>query len=221
MEALIALFALGLAGVAGRDADRGARRAHAREPAPCASSSRRGTALEAPGAPRRGRGRPPPRGRRVGRESPPPRASRSGGRAPAAAAPDGRPCAGPRPRGRRRAVGAAEAPRLPRTAGGADFATNLGPKILVGAGGLAVVVFLGFFVRYAWENNWVGPTGRVLERRRLQPRPPRARAADHRARLPPARARAWPPPASPASTSRPSPRTPSTASCREARRPHS
>jgi uncharacterized membrane protein len=43
-----------------------------------------------------------------------------------------------------------------------DFATNLGPKILVAAGGLAVVVFLAFFVRYAWENNWVGPTGRVL-----------------------------------------------------------
>ena len=44
----------------------------------------------------------------------------------------------------------------------ADFATNLGPKILVGAGGLAVVFFLAFFVRYAWENDWVGPTGRVL-----------------------------------------------------------
>ena len=43
-----------------------------------------------------------------------------------------------------------------------DFATNLGPKILVGAGGLAVVVFLAFFVRYAWENDWVGPTGRIL-----------------------------------------------------------
>jgi uncharacterized membrane protein len=50
----------------------------------------------------------------------------------------------------------------PRRAAGADFATSLGPKILVGAGGLAVVVFLGFFVRYAWENDWVGPTGRVL-----------------------------------------------------------
>ena len=49
-----------------------------------------------------------------------------------------------------------------RPAVGEDFATNLGPKILVGAGGLAVVVFLGFFVRYAWENNWIGPTGRVL-----------------------------------------------------------
>ena len=43
-----------------------------------------------------------------------------------------------------------------------DFATNLGPKILVVAGGLAVVIFVGLFVRYAWENNWVGPLGRVL-----------------------------------------------------------
>jgi len=32
----------------------------------------------------------------------------------------------------------------------------------VAAGGLAVVVFLGLFVRYAWENDWVGPSGRVL-----------------------------------------------------------
>ena len=53
-------------------------------------------------------------------------------------------------------------PATTRPAAAADFATGLGPKILVGAGGLAVVVFLGFFVRYAWENNWVGPTGRVL-----------------------------------------------------------
>ncbi len=51
---------------------------------------------------------------------------------------------------------------VPRSAPGADFATQLGPKILVGAGGLAVVVFLGLFVRYAWENDWVGPLGRVL-----------------------------------------------------------
>jgi hypothetical protein len=43
-----------------------------------------------------------------------------------------------------------------------DFVASLGPRILVAAGGLAVVVFLGFFVRYAWENNWVGPAGRVL-----------------------------------------------------------
>jgi hypothetical protein len=43
-----------------------------------------------------------------------------------------------------------------------DFATNLGPKILVASGALAFVVFLGLFVKYAWESNWVGPTGRVL-----------------------------------------------------------
>ena len=56
---------------------------------------------------------------------------------------------------------AALAPKAPPAAR-ADFATTLGPRILVGAGGLAVVVFLGFFVRYAWENDWIGPTGRVL-----------------------------------------------------------
>lgn len=49
-----------------------------------------------------------------------------------------------------------------RAAPRADFATNLGPRILVAAGGLAVVVFLGLFVRYAWENDWVGPLGRVV-----------------------------------------------------------
>jgi hypothetical protein len=43
-----------------------------------------------------------------------------------------------------------------------DLATNLGPKILVAVGALAVVIALGFFVKYAWENEWVGPTGRVL-----------------------------------------------------------
>ncbi len=43
-----------------------------------------------------------------------------------------------------------------------DLATNLGPKILVGVGALAVAVALAFFVKYAWENDWIGPTGRVL-----------------------------------------------------------
>src|SRR5688572_7262698 len=43
-----------------------------------------------------------------------------------------------------------------------DFATNIGPKILVATGALAFMVFLGLFVKYAWDNNWVGPTGRVL-----------------------------------------------------------
>ena len=60
-------------------------------------------------------------------------------------------------------------PRPPRPAAhvpppppAADFATNLGPKILVATGALAFVIFLAFFVKYAWENDWVGPAGRVL-----------------------------------------------------------
>lgn len=43
-----------------------------------------------------------------------------------------------------------------------DFASNLGPKLLAGSAGLAFVVTLGLFVKYAWDNDWVGPTGRVL-----------------------------------------------------------
>ena len=43
-----------------------------------------------------------------------------------------------------------------------DFATNLGPKLLVATGALAFIIFLGLFVKYAWDNDWVGPTGRVL-----------------------------------------------------------
>jgi uncharacterized membrane protein len=52
-------------------------------------------------------------------------------------------------------------PRTPPPAAG-DFATSLGPRLLVGTGALACIVFLGLFVKYAWENNWVGPAGRVL-----------------------------------------------------------
>ncbi len=72
---------------------------------------------------------------------------------PAVAAPAAARRAAPAP-----AAARAAAPRPDRE----DFVASLGPKLLVGAGGLAVVVFLGFFVRYAWENDWVGPTGRVL-----------------------------------------------------------
>ncbi|HEY8150716.1 MAG TPA: hypothetical protein VIK51_17545, partial [Vicinamibacteria bacterium] len=43
-----------------------------------------------------------------------------------------------------------------------NFASNLGPKILAAGAGLAFVVTLGLFVKIAWDNNWVGPTGRVL-----------------------------------------------------------
>ncbi len=55
-------------------------------------------------------------------------------------------------------------PDTPRSAPAAapDFATNLGPRILVAMGALAFVVFLALFVRYAWENEWVGPRGRIL-----------------------------------------------------------
>jgi uncharacterized membrane protein len=42
-----------------------------------------------------------------------------------------------------------------------DFATSLGPRLLIGTGALACVVALALFVKYAWENDWVGPTGRV------------------------------------------------------------
>jgi uncharacterized membrane protein len=43
-----------------------------------------------------------------------------------------------------------------------DFATSAGPKLLVGTGALAFVVFVGLFVKYAWENDWIGPAGRVI-----------------------------------------------------------
>jgi uncharacterized membrane protein len=52
-------------------------------------------------------------------------------------------------------------PSPPGTARG-DFASNLGPKILAAGAGLAFVVTLALFVKIAWDNNWVGPTGRVL-----------------------------------------------------------
>jgi uncharacterized membrane protein len=53
-------------------------------------------------------------------------------------------------------------PRATPAAPPIDFATNLGPKILVATGALAFMVFLGLFAKYAWDNNWVGPAGRVL-----------------------------------------------------------
>lgn len=42
-----------------------------------------------------------------------------------------------------------------------DFASAVGPRLLVAAGALALVAAVGFFVKYAWENEWVGPGGRV------------------------------------------------------------
>ena len=85
--------------------------------------------------------------------------------APAAAAPAPTPAAPGRPTPAPPVPPVPSAPPRPRPSAPrppSDFATNLGPRLLVGGGALAVVVFLGYFVRYAWENNWVGPTGRVL-----------------------------------------------------------
>ena len=53
-------------------------------------------------------------------------------------------------------------PATPPGAAAPDFATNLGPRILVATGALAFMVFAGLFVKYAWDNDWVGPAGRVL-----------------------------------------------------------
>jgi len=50
----------------------------------------------------------------------------------------------------------------PAGSGSGDFVTGLGPRLLVAVGALAMVMALGFFVKYAWENEWVGPAGRVL-----------------------------------------------------------
>ncbi|MGD8896215.1 MAG: DUF2339 domain-containing protein [Acidobacteriota bacterium] len=90
---------------------------------------------------------------------PPPEPTPTSGPAPPAPAPVTPAPAAPAPAAPAPAA-TGETPAPPPTA--ADFATNIGPRILVGAGGLAVVVFLALFVRYAWENDWVGPTGRIL-----------------------------------------------------------
>src|SRR5262249_10098069 len=55
-----------------------------------------------------------------------------------------------------------EQPPPPPAAATPDFATSLGPRLLVGMGALFFVVFLALFVKYAWENDWVGPLGRLL-----------------------------------------------------------
>jgi uncharacterized membrane protein len=80
---------------------------------------------------------------------------------PAAPVPPATPVAPARPSPSARAPASPAAPRSSAVVT-PDFATNLGPRILVWAGGLAVVFFLAFFVRYAWENDWVGPTGWIL-----------------------------------------------------------
>ncbi|HSB60974.1 MAG TPA: hypothetical protein VLI67_04600, partial [Vicinamibacteria bacterium] len=78
-------------------------------------------------------------------ERPAPRAAEPAGPPPAAppppAAADSRvPAAGPPPP----TAGPPAPEALP------DFATNLGPRLLIAGGAIACVGFLGLFVRYAW-----------------------------------------------------------------------
>ena len=139
----------------------------------------------------------PSSGRRPGPAVTPPPAPPPRSRVP----PPPAPASPARARGRpsRRRAPRPPAPR-PAAARGprADFATNLGPKILVAAGALAFVVFLGLFVKYAWDNNWVGPAGRVLFGRGLRPRPARGRRPADAPRVPAARPGPGRRPASPA-----------------------
>ena len=78
--------------------------------------------------------------------------------APPAAPPPAAPSAAAEPVRPARAAARVSTPRPPA----GDFASNLGPKILAAGAGLAFVITLGLFVKIAWDNNWVGPTGRVL-----------------------------------------------------------
>lgn len=85
---------------------------------------------------------------------PPPPAS------PARAAPPPAPIPSEASRAAPSAPARNQVPQAPAAA--PDFATNLGPRILVAMGALAFIVFLALFVRYAWENEWIGPKGRIL-----------------------------------------------------------
>lgn len=42
-----------------------------------------------------------------------------------------------------------------------DLEQFLGGRFLLGAGGLAFLIGVGLFLKYAFDNNWIGPSGRV------------------------------------------------------------
>jgi len=42
-----------------------------------------------------------------------------------------------------------------------DFEQFFGGRFLLGAGGLAFLVGVAFFLKYAFDNGWIGPSGRV------------------------------------------------------------
>lgn len=72
--------------------------------------------------------------------------------APAAAAV----CTGPPPR---RTTVASQAP--PRRTGGVDLEALIGGKLLNRVGILAILFAVGFFLKYAFDNNWLGNRGRI------------------------------------------------------------
>jgi uncharacterized membrane protein len=42
-----------------------------------------------------------------------------------------------------------------------DFETLFGGRVLLGVGALILLLGIGFFIKYAFDNGWIGPTGRV------------------------------------------------------------
>ena len=134
---------------------------------------------------RRSRGAAPAEAAEGAAPEPPPR--RPGGRAAARRLPDpaSRSRCGPAPRRRpfrRRLRGRARPRRRP-----IDFATNIGPKILVATGALAFMVFLGPVREVRLGQQLGGPGGARPDRRRLRPRAAGPRHADDAARVPPSR----------------------------------
>lgn len=54
-----------------------------------------------------------------------------------------------------------EAPPAPPVAGRQDWETRVGQRWMTWAGGLILFLGAAFFVKYAFENQWIGPAGRV------------------------------------------------------------
>lgn len=54
-----------------------------------------------------------------------------------------------------------EKPREPRAIHDADFEANLGQKWLLIIGIITMVFGVGYFLKYSFEQGWVGPAGRV------------------------------------------------------------
>lgn len=42
-----------------------------------------------------------------------------------------------------------------------DFESLFGGRVLLGVGALILLLGIGFFIKYAFDNGWIGPTGRV------------------------------------------------------------